>query len=40
MVHLSSNERVTARTVIAVKDDEGFPEDAAMNLPLRYQWIV
>ena len=40
MVHLISNERVTARKVIAVKDDESLPDDAAMSLLLRYQWIV
>ena len=40
MVHLSSNERVTARKVIAVEDDEGLPDDAATSLPLRYHWIV
>ena len=35
MVHLSFNERVTARENIAVEDDEGLPDDAARHLTAR-----
>ena len=35
MVHLSFNERLTAREDIAVEDDEGLPDDAAWHLTAR-----